>query len=527
MALPRSIKTFSLLASSIAGIIGSGWLLGPFVSAKYAGPAAIICWLIAGVLMIIVSGTFVILTRKLPIVGGTVRFFQLSYGHFAGFSFSWIAWLAWVAVSPIETLALLQYSANYIPGLMTSGPHPSLTLLGVFIAAFLVALISLINSYRISFYSAVNYVILGFKLFIPVLTVALLFSHHFNTANFTAAGGFMPYGIQSIFSALPVAGVIYSLIGFNPAIQMAGETKNPRLAIPFAIFGSLLICTILYALIQTAFISSLPTASISNGWSHLSFIGDNGPFAGLLAGIGFLLFAKLLYVDAAISPFGTAMVQAMATGRMTYAMSKNRYLPKYLLSTNRHNAPARAIWLNMVIGLLFILPFPSWQRMVGFLVSCLVLGYVVGPMSLMIFTAKQPKQNHKIPRWMIQVYCLIAFYVCNLIIYWTGWDIIFKVLIAFGIGYIVLGCKVAWNKFRKKELYNLSVASGSWVVLYMIGMGIISYLSSFHGRNIIPFGTDFIVMAFFTMTIYGFAWLTAARVSNPIADIDLVQQDGV
>ena len=150
MTLPKSIKTFTLLASAIAGIIGSGWLLGPFIAAKHAGPAAIICWFIAGALMIIVSGTFVILTRARPIVGGTVRFFQLSYGHFAGFSFSWIAWLAWIAVSPIETLALIQYSANYIPGLMTGGVHSTLTPLGMVIATALIALITLINSYGIN-----------------------------------------------------------------------------------------------------------------------------------------------------------------------------------------------------------------------------------------------------------------------------------------------------------------------------------------------------------------------------------------
>ena len=216
MTLPKSIKTFTLLASAIAGIIGSGWLLGPFIAAKHAGPAAIICWFIAGVLMIIVSGTFVILTRARPIVGGTVRFFQLSYGHFAGFSFSWIAWLAWIAVSPIETLALIQYSANYIPGLMTGGVHSTLTPLGMLIATGLIALITVINSYGISLYSKVNHIILSFKLLIPAITITLLFSHHFHAANFTAGGGFMPYGIQSIFSALPVAGVIYSFIGFNP-----------------------------------------------------------------------------------------------------------------------------------------------------------------------------------------------------------------------------------------------------------------------------------------------------------------------
>src|SRR3990167_1231024 len=131
MSLPKSVNTFTLLASAVAGIIGSGWLLSPLATAKIAGPAAVIVWIIGGILMMIVASTFVILTRTLPITGGTVRFFQLTHGHFAGFGFSWIAWLAWVAVAPIEALAILQYSANYIPSLMTHDASPVLTARGL------------------------------------------------------------------------------------------------------------------------------------------------------------------------------------------------------------------------------------------------------------------------------------------------------------------------------------------------------------------------------------------------------------
>ena len=134
MGLSKSFNTLVILASSVAGIVGSGWLLGPLVCAKMAGPAAIMTWIMGGFLMMIVAATFVVLTCKNPIAGGTVRYFQLHYGHFAGFSFSWIAWLAWVAVPPIETMALIQYSASYIPHLMTTESVPVLTPLGIIVA---------------------------------------------------------------------------------------------------------------------------------------------------------------------------------------------------------------------------------------------------------------------------------------------------------------------------------------------------------------------------------------------------------
>ena len=125
MKLKKSINSLVLLSSAVAGIIGSGWLLGPMVCAKIAGPASVITWLIGGLMVLVIATCFVVLSSSLPIVGGTVRFFKFSYGEFASFSF---AWVAWIVVSASEVMALLQYSSSYIPGIMTTGTNPVLTL---------------------------------------------------------------------------------------------------------------------------------------------------------------------------------------------------------------------------------------------------------------------------------------------------------------------------------------------------------------------------------------------------------------
>lgn len=518
MQLTQSFNRLTLLASSIAGIVGSGWLLGPLACAKIAGPAAILCWIIAGLLMMVVAATFVILTRALPVTGGTVRFIQLSYGHFAGYSFSWIAWLAWIAVTPIETMALIQYSSTYLPHLMTSGADPILTPIGIIVALFIMFIITFINNFGIKIYRNCNYLILAFKLLVPAITVFILFTHHFTLNNFTKGPGFMPYGIQSIFVALPLAGVIYSFIGFNPAIQLAAEVTKPGKDIPIAIFGALLTCIILYVLVQTAFIGALPSHSFEKGWSALSYIGDNGPFVGLLTMFGFFWFVKALYIDAAISPFGTAMVQSMATARLTYAMSENGYFPKKLMCLNSHGAPKLALIFNTLIGFLFLLPFPSWQHMVGFLVSCLILGYIVGPMSLMVLFQTETHRFGNIPKPLLHGLCIFAFYICNLMIYWAGWDIIFKIIVLFIAGYFILAINIYFNK---KTFSNLNIGKGSWIVFYIFGLGLISYMGSFGGKKIIPFGEDFIVIAIFSLVIYVFAYYLAltkvpSRAPKPI-----------
>ena len=165
--------------------------------------------------------------------------------------------------------------------------------------------------------------------------------------------------------------------------------------------------------------------------------------------------------------------------------------------------------------------------MVGFLVSCLVLGYIVGPMSLMLLIENEPKKCGNAPRWLLQAYCVVAFYICNLIIYWTGWGVISKVMITFFIGYAILAAKIIWEKVKQKKQHELNIIRGSWVILYMVGLCIISYLSSFHGHNVIPFGIDFVVMGIFTIAVYSFARYVAVKVTNPISSIDTVQQDSV
>lgn len=526
MPLKKSLSTVSLLTSAIAGIVGSGWLLGPLAAAKIAGPAAVLSWLIAGGLMMFIAYTFVMLARSLPMVGATVRYFQMSYGHFAGYSFSWIAWLAWVAVAPIETMALLQYSTNYLPNLMTQGAHPVLTHLGVGVAVGLLALISLLNSYGVQVYNKLNHIILAFKLCIPAMTIILLFSARFHIENFSTHSGFMPYGLHSLFASLPLAGVIYSFIGFNPAIQLAAEAKNPKRAVPIAIFGALTICIILYTLVQIAFIAALPNESLQQGWQQINFTGENGPFAGLLTSLGFIWFVKALYLDATVSPFGTALVQAMATSRLTFAMGQNGYFPKFLLKVNQQKAPIRAICLNLIVGCLFFLPFPSWQHMVGFLVSCLVLGYLVGPMSLMILSQTHPEYFPDQPKWQVQSLCLISLYVCSLIIYWTGWETLAKLGIVFVLGYLVLGLKLLCSKRSREILLPLHSIRGSWVLLYMLGIILISRYGSFGGgQNYFTFGVDFIVIALFVSAIYLLARCLAHFTEQPNLKTQLTEED--
>ncbi|MCH9770397.1 MAG: APC family permease [Gammaproteobacteria bacterium] len=500
MTLKRSIGTWGLLFAAVGGIIGSGWLFGPFYAAQEAGPAALLSWVIGGGLMMVIAMTFAELSSTFPVAGGTVRFLHLSHGPLVSYTMAWIGWLSAAAVAPIETMALLQYASNYFPTLMhlVHGTHV-LSGMGFIIAAVLMLLMCVINAIGVHFLAKTNSLVVVLKLVVPVVAILVLFCEDFHLSNFTTHG-FAANGVKGVLSALPTAGVIFSFIGYSPAIQLAGEAKNPQRSIPIAIIGALCFSIVLYVVLQVAFVGALKPSAFAHGWRHLSFVGDAGPFAGIMTLLGVVWLVKILYIDAAISPFGTALIYTASTARMCYAMGDNGYLPKPMMKLNKFSVPARILFLNYIIGLILFLPFPTWQNLVGFLVSALVFAYAVGPLALLVLRKTLPHQPRPFRVPAAKLVCLSAFYICNLIVYWTGWVIIAKMGVAIALGYVVL---FFYRRSEQGKRLSFQWNKSWWIFIYIGLMVLVSYLGNFGGgRNIIPFGWDFLVIAVISWFIF-------------------------
>src|SRR5262249_36103345 len=162
----------------------------------------------------------------------------------------------------------------------------------------------------------------------------------------------------------------------------------------------------------------------------ISFSGDVGPFAGLAIGLGLLWLVKLLYVDAVISPAGAGLIYVTSTARILFAMSQIGYVPKWLSYLNKQNFPVAAILFNFVLGMLLFIPLSGWQAMVSFLVSGMVLSYAMGPIALLCLRWELPTKKRKFNLPAAKTLCLLAFYFCNLLSYWTGWETISKLAVA-------------------------------------------------------------------------------------------------
>jgi len=500
MQLNRRFTPFTMLLLSVNGMVGSAWLFGPLYAAKIAGAAAIISWVLGGIATILIALTFAELSALLPIAGGMARFPQLSHGTLTNMIISWVSWLSCVTMPPIEVQATLQYASTYLPALthMQNGV-PVLTHLGLICATFLMLLLSIVNVASFKGLVRFNSLLFFFKVFVIIFTVFALLKTNVHPQNFVGVWpGFSATSWQSILAAVAGGGIAFAFTGFTHGIALAGETKNPQFAVPFAIVGSIVVCLLLYLGLQIAFIGAIEPAQLKQGWAQLTYSGEAGPFVGIAALLGLVWVVKFLYIDTVVSPLGAGLIYVTSTARTVYAMSKNGYFPPFLAHLNKNGFPVWAVVLNFGLGMLLFLPLSGWQAMVDFLVSAVVISYAMGPIALLCLRLQLPEEKRTFRLPAANVICVIAFYCCNLISYWTGWNTIWKLAIAIGIGLIVL--VIAYLRgFIDKQHFGLRAIF--WLGPYLIGLFFISYLGSFGGKGYIPFGWDFLVIGIFSLVI--------------------------
>ena len=512
MEFKRSLGPFSLMFSAVSGIMGSAWLFGPYFAAKMSGPSSLMAWAMGAAMMMVIAMTFAELVCMVPVPGGNARFIQLSHGRLTGFVFSWLMWLGYAAVAPVETLGVLQYLSSAFPSLVSQVSGVTvLTKVGYLVAAFVLFLMCVLNLSSIKWLSRWNSVIVWFKVIVPLLVAGCLLWVAFNSSHFFNFGGFMPNGFHGVASTLSYGGIIFAFAGYAPAIVLAGEANNPQKTIPMVLFGALFICLSVYFLLQFAFIGSVTPEMLSHGWSGLHFKGDASPFVGLTSFYKLEGFRKAIFLMAILAPLGTALIFIATSSRVAYAMSKNGCFPKIFAKVNSNGVPYEAVILNFFVGMFLFFPSPGWQGMVGFLVSAFVLCYVVGPVAVLSLRDLYPNQSRSFKLPFVNLWCFLAFYFSNLIIYWTGWFIFKQMLVAILIGLLLLLCSVIGAR-KKFSNVRFNIKESFWVLGYLVGMGVLTEIGSFAGgKLILAFGWDSIVIAFFSFIILKWARSSALK----------------
>src|ERR1700749_1922250 len=91
--LQRTVGFWGLMFVSLGSIIGSGWLLSALTASEVAGPAAILSWALAAIMLTVLALVYAELGATYPVAGGTGRFPYFSHGPLAGFVAGWASWL--------------------------------------------------------------------------------------------------------------------------------------------------------------------------------------------------------------------------------------------------------------------------------------------------------------------------------------------------------------------------------------------------------------------------------------------------
>jgi amino acid transporter len=425
-------------------------------------------------------------------------------------------------VAPIEVEAALQYFTHYLSWLTTtSGGETVLTAQGYAVAVVLMALFTIVNVLGVRWLARANTPITAWKIAIPVLALIALMATRFHGSNFHAKGGFMPFGWHGVFSAMATGGVIFAYQGFEQAVQLGAESANPRRNMPLAVIGSMVIGVVIYVLLQIAFIAALDPANLSHGWSKLAFNGLVGPFAGLASAVGLGWLAVLLYIDAAISPGGTGLLYTGTSARVAFALSRNGWWPRTLAKLSERGIPIWTTILSFVIGVLVFLPFPGWQKLVGFITAASSLSYSMACVAVVSLRLQDPDRERPFRLPGLWLLAPAGFCVANLIVYWSGWPTVWRIDVALAIGFAAF---LAYRMFGPSENQpQLDLRNAAWLVPYLVGISLITYVGRYDGRNWLPFWVDIAVVAVFSLAIFGLAYavrLDPAASRGYVEDLD-------
>ena len=123
------------------------------------------------------------------------------------------------------------------------------------------------------------------KLVVPLLvaSVLMLLSQHWGNLSIpvTLGGTVITASINNegsqLVDAVGSGGILFCLLGFRTAVDLAGEARNPQRNVPLAMGLGLGISLMIYLLLQLSFLVSVPPEALRQGWSHLSLSQHGGP----------------------------------------------------------------------------------------------------------------------------------------------------------------------------------------------------------------------------------------------------------
>ncbi|HEV2538475.1 MAG TPA: APC family permease [Frateuria sp.] len=508
-SIRRDVGPFALMLTGLGSIIGSGWLFGAWRAAGLAGPGAVWAWVLGAAIIMTIALTYAELGAMFPESGGMVRYSHYSHGSLVGFIGAWANWIAIASVIPVEAEASVQYMASW-PWqwaqdlyMHLPGGAGELAPAGLAIAAVLVVIYFLVNFWSVKLFAHSNTAITVFKLVVPAATGLALIASGFHRGNFSVDvhGGDHAIDFAAVLTAVATAGIVFSFNGFQSPVNLAGEARNPGKSIPFAVLGSIVLATIVYVILQMAYIGAVPPDMLAKaGWHGIDF---RSPFAELAIIVNLHWLAMLLYVDAFISPSGTGMTYTATTARMLYGMERNGTLPAALGRVHpKWGVPRPAMWVNLAVAFVFLFFFRGWGTLAAVISVATIISYLTGPVSAMTLRRTAPNLHRPLRLAGLPLLAGVAFIMATELLYWARWpltgEIILLMVVALPI-YLYYQAKSGWHDFGRQ------MKGAWWLVCYLPAIAALSWGGSttFGGKGYLPYGWDLATVAVVGLLFYG------------------------
>ena len=305
--LLRAIGRWSLTALVVNSIIGSGVFGLPSTVAGYLGQFSPIAVLLAGAGMGVIYGCFAEVASRFQQAGGPYLYARAAFGRGIGIQMAWMLFLGQVAAPAANANLFVIYLGFFWPH--ARDPLPRTAILTV-----LVGLLALINVRGVRAGAQVSNFFTAAKL-VPLFAVIGLGLFVLHAHPAVPAATIAPVTTSQWLRAVLL--LVFAYGGFETALAPMSEARDPRRDAPFALFSALVVCTIIYALIQWVVVGVLPDAAHSvRPLADVARIAVGSFGAGLVA------------VGALISFYGYLSAKILAMPRVIFALAEQGDFPR-------------------------------------------------------------------------------------------------------------------------------------------------------------------------------------------------------
>ncbi len=334
--LGQTLRRRHVTMITVGGIIGAGLFVGSSASIAAIGPAAVLSYALAGLVILFIMRMLSELAAGAPGTGSFTEFARLGLGDWAGFTAGWLYWYFWVIVLPIEALAGAKLLSAWVPGV------PVWALGSILLSAM--AAVNLLSArsfgeFEFWFASIKVAAILIFIAIAGAYACGLGAPHGPTFATLTVHGGFAPHGAAAILSG--VTTVIFSFVGAEIVTIAAAESNEGARAIA-RLTSSVAVRILLFFVVSIFLIVSIvPWDSIHPG---------DSPFALALGRIGIpgaATIMNLVVMTAVLSCLNSGIY---VTSRVLFTLAARGDAPQWLVAVNARQVPARAILAGALFG---------------------------------------------------------------------------------------------------------------------------------------------------------------------------------